>query len=145
MDRSVQRSAGCSFDSSHMEAPHSTLSVRVNSGMKVFKKCTRTHFTGHFTVRFWIKPFFKYPNITVKMIQRRLRSWTPISQLTNQNTSPSQASFYYHEILKTQQHERHDSLSAGRLLNMDQLTRVHTCLCVCVLYTVTSSHRASFK
>ena len=57
----VQRSAGCSSDSSHMEAPHSTLSVRVNSGMKVFKKCTRTYFTGHFTVRFWIKPFFKYP------------------------------------------------------------------------------------
>lgn len=102
---------------------HTQRYLSVNSGIKVFKKCTLSHFyrsfvcydfvsKAHSLLDFGLNHFFIYLNITFNIIQRRLRSWTPISQLTksqkttDENTSPSQASFYYHEILK------HNSMSA---------------------------------
>lgn len=142
----MQRSAGCSSNSSHMEAPHSTLSVsefwhkgfqkvHIKSFLQVI--CLLGfHLQSTFIVGFWIKPFFYIFKHHIQYYSETstvLNTHQPINQAPKDNRRKHESKSSIVLLswdTQTQQHERRDSLSAGRLLNMDQLTQVHTCLCV---------------
>lgn len=89
-----------------------------------------------FIVGFWIKPFFyifKHHIQHYSETSTVLNTHQPINQAPKDNRRKHESKSSIVLLswdTQTQQHERHDSLSAGRLLNMDQLTQVHTCLCV---------------
>lgn len=126
---------------------HTQRYLSVNSGIKVFKKCTLSHFYRSFVccdfvskvhslLDFGLNHFFyifKHHIQHYSETSTVLNTHQPINQAPKDNRRKHESKSSIVLLswdTQTQQHERHDSLSAGRLLHMDQLTQVHTCLCV---------------